>query len=74
VKSYIVKKQSGDVKFPCLMEGRGGFIVFMWAEECGVVISSNPKHPIGDLCIGGSLRWNMTDFEPFFGSVTIESD
>ena len=54
--------------YPCLMVSNAGQIVLMDGHKTGMALNGNAHH-IGEY----RTDWVMENFEPFYGSVTIEA-
>lgn len=70
MKISIKDSPKGDnVKFPCLMITKDGYIFWMLKYGCGVVV----KHSFLDL---GEYQeyWDMSQFTPFNGTVELSND
>ena len=57
--------------YPCMMRsGESTLIVLFDCWRCGTVISAIDRYSLGTV----SRNWDMAQFKPFHGSVTLESD
>jgi hypothetical protein len=69
MKIEINKKENKE-KFPCIMKSNHGSIV-LFTEECsGVVLSGSIYNKVGDY----HGNWDMLNFIPFEGSITLSND
>jgi len=66
------KETKDEIKFPCLMQGEDGSVVFFITNKWGTVIHTNVdgKKRLGD----NSVYWDMSKFKIFKGSITLEND
>ena len=59
------------VEYPLLMKSKiSELIVFMTSRSEGVAINNGQAGDVGTF----SKQWNMINFEPFKGKITLEND
>jgi hypothetical protein len=63
------KPAAAKIEYPCLMATEQGAIVLFTDYGCGTVI----KHP-GWVVGTYGRKWDMLQFTPFTGSVTLSND
>ena len=63
------KEQNTEIKFPCLMISEKGNLVFMTEIGHGFAL----KHTKKDIGYFSDL-WDMDNFKPFNGSITLSNE
>ncbi len=71
MKSTVNEKTSEQAEYPCLMVSDCGLVWFMTGKGKGVRVSYSQDD--GDEIGFYNRALNMSDFEPFHGTVTLEN-
>lgn len=75
LKTKVKEETQSTIKFPCIRRtDEGLFVLFTdTVKGCGVgtvVSSANGLQPVGY----HSKVWTMSEFKPFVGSITLQSE
>ena len=64
-------EEKEPLKFPCLMISNNSKVVLFQSEKIGTLIGSDLSHkPYGYY----SRDWDMNEFKPFNGTITLQND
>lgn len=77
MKSTInVKNQIDEIKYPFLGQNiDNGDVVLFTVSGVGTIVYSDPRRLESEWKFGyNSKNWNMINFKPFNGTVTLEND
>lgn len=66
-----IEKDNNEISYPCLMESHSGRIVLFMAASAGILLKqgANTDPDRGYY----SKTWNMDNYEPFNGTITLKN-
>jgi hypothetical protein len=63
-------KPEKEIQFPCLMTNSSGLIIMFTSPRCGVTLNTIINIKRGDF----RINWDIDNFTPFNGSITLFND